>query len=223
MPIPASCSSCGWNGKLKDEFAGKRGRCPACREIIQVPAPESEAEYGDYEVVDDDPPPQPAVSKRARDDDDDRPSRSRLPDDDDGDNWPRSRRRIEDDDDDNSRPQSRFHKAVADERDRPLSRRRDEDDEDNRPRSRRRDDDDESSSKPRSKIKKKKKKDDAEQPHQLTGTAAMFGGIGMMIGAIVWFVLGIVYQDKIYFFPPILFVMGIGAFIRGMQEESDRH
>ncbi len=70
------------------------------------------------------------------------------------------------------------------------------------------------------KTKKTKK---PKEPKPLTGSAAMLAGVGMMIGAVVWFILGLVYQDKIYFYPPVLFVLGIGSFIRGMQEEEDRH
>jgi hypothetical protein len=45
--------------------------------------------------------------------------------------------------------------------------------------------------------------------------AGMAAGILMMVGAVVWFVCGIVYMDRIFFYPPILFVVGLVALIRG--------
>jgi hypothetical protein len=49
--------------------------------------------------------------------------------------------------------------------------------------------------------------------------AEIFGGLGMMVGAVVWFVLGLMV-DRIFFYPPILFVFGVIAFIRGMMGGS---
>ena len=40
------------------------------------------------------------------------------------------------------------------------------------------------------------------------------GGILMMVGAVVWFVLGLL-GGIIFFYPPILFIMGILAVFRG--------
>jgi len=36
----------------------------------------------------------------------------------------------------------------------------------------------------------------------------------MMLGAVVWFFLGLA-AGRIFFYPPILFVFGIGAVVRG--------
>ena len=36
-----------------------------------------------------------------------------------------------------------------------------------------------------------------------------------MIGAIVWFILGLV-NDRIFFYPPILFIVGFIAFVKGL-------
>lgn len=49
MPIPVTCSVCGATYTLRDEFAGRRVRCPGCQNLIDVPAappepsPEEEA------------------------------------------------------------------------------------------------------------------------------------------------------------------------------------
>ena len=45
--------------------------------------------------------------------------------------------------------------------------------------------------------------------------ASMIGGIVMMLGAVVWFVGGLFF-DIIFFYPPILFVIGLVAFFKGM-------
>jgi uncharacterized membrane protein len=41
-------------------------------------------------------------------------------------------------------------------------------------------------------------------------------GLLMMLGAAVWFFLGLA-AGRIFFYPPIMFVLGIGAVIRGFQ------
>ena len=38
----------------------------------------------------------------------------------------------------------------------------------------------------------------------------------MMIIAVAWFVAGIVWADRIFFYPPILFVIGIVAIVKGL-------
>ncbi len=43
---------------------------------------------------------------------------------------------------------------------------------------------------------------------------SIIAGVGMMVGAAVWFFVGLSF-NYIYFYPPILFVLGIGAVIRG--------
>lgn len=44
---------------------------------------------------------------------------------------------------------------------------------------------------------------------------SLWGGIGMMVLAIVWFVGGLFF-DIIFFYPPILFIIGLIAFVRGL-------
>lgn len=39
-------------------------------------------------------------------------------------------------------------------------------------------------------------------------------GVLMMVGAVVWFFAGLA-ADRIFFYPPILFLLGIGAIIKG--------
>lgn len=43
MAILVRCS-CGKSFSVKDEYAGKRGRCPSCQKVVTVPAADDEAE-----------------------------------------------------------------------------------------------------------------------------------------------------------------------------------
>jgi hypothetical protein len=45
--------------------------------------------------------------------------------------------------------------------------------------------------------------------------SGVLGGIGLMVGAIVWFVLGLM-ADRIFFYPPIMFIIGLVAMIKGI-------
>lgn len=55
------------------------------------------------------------------------------------------------------------------------------------------------------------------QPRQGSGVnwGAMGTGILMMVGAAVWFVVGLM-GDRIFIYPPILFVLGIVSFFKGL-------
>ena len=49
---------------------------------------------------------------------------------------------------------------------------------------------------------------------------AIWGGIGMMVGAVVWFVLGWM-AGRIFFYPPILFVLGLVSLGKGIMAPSE--
>jgi hypothetical protein len=49
---------------------------------------------------------------------------------------------------------------------------------------------------------------------------SIISGLAMMGGAVVWFVVGL-YAGWVFFYPPILFVLGIGAVIRGFTGRED--
>lgn len=55
------------------------------------------------------------------------------------------------------------------------------------------------------------------QARQSSGAnwGAMGTGILMMVGAAVWFVFGLM-GDRIFFYPPVLFVLGIISFFKGL-------
>lgn len=45
---------------------------------------------------------------------------------------------------------------------------------------------------------------------------SLWGGIGMMVLAVVWFFVALIFFDTIFFYPPILFIIGLVAFIKGL-------
>jgi phage FluMu protein Com len=120
MPFTIACSKCQKTLMVPDAAVGKKVRCPACKEIVAVPAPPQEA--APDAVTATPAPPTPAKSKpaapapwdndeRIENDEDDAPKKkSKKQDedafafsDDDEEDSPRKRkrrRRTEDDDDD---------------------------------------------------------------------------------------------------------------------------
>ena len=38
MSIAVGCHGCGATFKVRDDYAGKRGRCPKCNTILDIPA-----------------------------------------------------------------------------------------------------------------------------------------------------------------------------------------
>jgi hypothetical protein len=229
MSIPVSCGQCGWKAAVEDELAGKTGKCPTCGELILIPkkgAPPPVPTRRNADVVDDadiveDEPrsrstsgSRPGVgSKARRDEDEDRPRRRRDEDDDD-DRPSRSRRRAADDDEDDDRPSRSRRRPVED------------DDDDDRPRTRRRareDDYDDDDDRPRRRRRKAEKK---PEPGGWFGlekgilNGGVIGGAIAMLVAVVWFVIGLM-ADWIFFYPPILFLIGLVAFIKGLVSGGD--
>ena len=49
---------------------------------------------------------------------------------------------------------------------------------------------------------------------------AILGGVGMMVGAVVWFVVGYA-AGRIFFYPPILFVIGAIALVKGLMTKAE--
>ncbi len=40
-------------------------------------------------------------------------------------------------------------------------------------------------------------------------------GVAMMVGAVVWFIVGL-FADRIFFYPPILYILGIVGVVKGL-------
>ncbi len=96
--------------------------------------------------------------------------------------------------------------------------------------SRSRDDDDEEEERPKPKKKPRKKnfrKSSSSSSQQNSGRSlegsmihgGVIGGILMMVIAVIWFVVGLA-NDWIFFYPPILFIIGLVAFIKGLTGEE---
>ncbi len=172
--IRFKCPHCDKEISAGDENAGKKGRCPGCKELFVIPAagarkpaPAPGAERRTRPSDDDEAPPR---KKAARDDDDEaiaevprkkRPAREDEDDEEALAEAPRKRKpsRAEDDEDDD-RPSRRRSRDDEDD-DRPSRRRsrddeEDEQDDDDRPRRKRSRDDEEEDDRPRRKKKRRK-------------------------------------------------------------------
>ena len=70
--------------------------------------------------------------------------------------------------------------------------------------------------------RKKKKKKSEESGGGAFGTeksmlnSGVLGGLGLMLGAAVWLVLGLVLADRIFIYPPFMFLFGMVAVIKGI-------
>ena len=49
----------------------------------------------------------------------------------------------------------------------------------------------------------------------------MWAGIGMMVGAVVWFVVGWM-AGRIFIYPPILFVIGAIALVKSLMAKPEQ-
>jgi hypothetical protein len=173
MPISLQCP-CDRKLRVKEELAGRKVRCPECKQILRVPAPEPEKsdedEAANYLMVEGPPPKIKNANRRRGDEEND----SRI----------------------TSAPPSRRRSASEWEEE----------------------------ERPRRKKKSRVRLDDEERssflPH-LAISPGIISGLLMMVGAVVWFVLGIVLIDRIFFYPPIMFVLGIGAVWRGLTWQGD--
>lgn len=68
MPLSIQCK-CGKTLRVKDEFAGKKVRCPACKEVLSVPVPEMDVEVEEDALnvllIDEPNPPSPSRKETA--------------------------------------------------------------------------------------------------------------------------------------------------------------
>jgi hypothetical protein len=141
MSIPVSCRQCGWRGAVKDELAGRKGKCPSCGEPISIPqAAGSDEVEAAYELAE---PPRPA-------------ERAAPP------------------------------KPAARPKRRPVTR------------------------------IASRSKGDPYAPRGLNLNGAAISGLLMMAGAAFWFAVGYFLLERIYIYPPFLFVFGLIAFLHGL-------
>lgn len=121
MPIPVKCPSCSHKFSVKDEYAGKRAKCPECEEPLSIPggaAPMPAARPKSSPIakaLDDEAAESPKAKRRRDEDDDDLPRAKKRRDDDEGDEKPRARKRREDDEDEDDRPKGNRRRRDDDE------------------------------------------------------------------------------------------------------------
>jgi hypothetical protein len=242
MPIPITCS-CGRSCRIKDAFAGRQLRCPACGKVLRVPladeAREDEEEVVELLVVDSPDDEQEARPKKRDEASRRKPSREESEE-------PRNarNRRSSDEDEDEARPKKRdeaiCRKPSREELEEPREarNRRSPDDDDN--------DDDEMRPKKRDEaIRRKPSREELEEPREARDSkpasrrktprkrtsegpqvvfeegwfgslnAGVLGGVLMMLIAVGWFVAGRAVGIT-FIYPPILFVLGFIAMIKGM-------
>jgi hypothetical protein len=186
MPISIACPSCDWKGRVKDELAGKTGKCPTCGKLIPIPkkgapppvragkksADDEPDVVDDADIVEDaDVVEEKPRSKSRSRDEDERPRRRR---DEDEDDRPRKRRR--DDDEEEDRPSRSRRRDDDDEDDHPRKRRRDDDDEDDRPRRRKR---------PGGKVRRR------ESGRADSGGGMSGARMSQLVGAIIFLLIGV--------------------------------
>jgi hypothetical protein len=160
MPIKLACD-CGRALNLREEYAGKRIKCPECKSILTVPNLDAIEEAVQVVRPISSPPPRPSNPDSER---------------------PRPRRRDRDDDDDD-RPRKKKRKSATSDpmlRDyyRHLTPRR-------------------------------------ERGSSIAISRTVISGALMMIGAVVWFVVGL-FAGWIFFYPPVLFIAGLVTFVAGL-------
>jgi hypothetical protein len=174
MPISLLCP-CGRSLKAKDEFAGRKVRCPECRAILEVPAPvreeveEDVLEEIEEEVMDVLPAREEPAGEKPR----------------------RGIRR---------EPPARERPALRPAPEEDLPPRRPQ------PRSVER--------RPRD-IRRKEPRVAFEEGWFGNVNAGAIGGVLMMAIAVIWFVAGLA-GGIIFFYPPVLFVLGLVALIKGL-------
>ena len=164
--------TCGKAYRVKDEFAGKKIRCSACKIIVVVPLLEAEDDAVNFLLTEDPGLKVAPVKSRPVDDEEPRP---------------RKDERI------TSNP-APWPKTAPPE-------------------------------KP-SRVPKRKKRLSESEDRASYGPAFVISptvatGALMMIGAVVWFFGALIFLDRIFFYPPIMFVLGIGALFRGLTGQED--
>ena len=214
MPIIWNCS-CGKSLRVADHLAGRRVKCPACDGAVTVP----QADTG-FEVIEDtdampSPLPKPAAKHvRAVVSKDEEQRKRRQLDENDEDEPPRNKKRTdEDDDEEDERPRKKKQSDEQDEEERPRNKKRTDDD----------DNEDDEDERPRKKKKGLKKgKTVNKNFHMEHGilNAGVLGGLAAMVGAVIWFVVGL-FNDIIFFYPPVLFVLGLIAMVKGALNRNE--
>lgn len=168
MSIAVACEQCGWKAAVKDEMAGKKGKCPTCGEPIAVPkqvAPTDDVEAAAAAALSegDEGPAPPTPS-------------SYVP----------------------AAPYS----AAASSTPSPGKTSHER-------------------ANPARGIKfEYRTKEQVSERRGIAISGGVMVGLLMMGGAVLWFVLGWA-AGRIFFYPPILFILGLVNFIRSLTGRED--
>lgn len=182
MAIAVTCG-CGRSLQIKDEFAGRKVRCPGCKGVLTVPKSDAEDDAAAALLAEDEDhadrrEPAAAAWRGGEEEAEDRPG---------------------------EKERSRRASVQSEEPDPPVRRRRPEKVKADKPKKRsiRRDDE---RSGPRV----------AFEPGWFGSlNAGAVGGLLMVVIAIAWFVVGLA-NGIIFFYPPVLLVIGLGAIFKGL-------
>jgi hypothetical protein len=196
MPIKLDCQ-CGKQFRVRDEDAGKKVRCPACQVLTRIPS---------AAVVPAVPPPVPVPARAAPAPPPPPPPASPQPNEDDNPFYnlndapsPPRRRKAQDYDEDYDEDYGREDSR----RDRRARGGLEADD-----------------------LIRKRSLDKgsggggASSDGGWGTNAGVGGGLLMMVIAVVWFVVGLM-NNWIFFYPPVLFIIGLVAFIKGLASGSN--
>lgn len=169
MSIKVACDKCDWQATVKDDRAGKKGKCPTCGEPVLVPVPSAipddpdQAAYAALLEGDDDPTPSSPVSYSAPV----APKPYSLPN-------HETKRDV---------PAARTTKSPATKFD----------------------------YRPKERVRERR---------GITISGGVIVGLLMMGGAALWFFVGLA-AGRIFFYPPILFIIGLINLIRSLFGHED--
>ena len=181
MPIALTCG-CGRAMRIKEEYAGRKVRCPDCRGVVTVPEPTAPPQIDELEVLN----AEPAEAERET-----LPSRAAVT----------ARRPTPPRDEEDAGIQEESRRRPAADEPRPS-----------RPEPKRR---------PRPRVRRNDRPRVAFEGGWFgSANAGVAGGLLMILIAAVWFFAGLA-AGIIFFYPPILFIIGVVAFIKGLAGGRD--
>lgn len=125
MPISVTCPSCSATFSVKDEYAGKRAKCPTCAEPLTVPGggaptPVRPKASPIAKALDDEADETPKAKRRRDEDEDEKPrAKKRRDDDETEDEKPRAKKKRDEDEDEEERPKGKRRRRDDDDEEKP--------------------------------------------------------------------------------------------------------
>jgi hypothetical protein len=191
MAIRFTCS-CGLTLEAEDEYAGQATVCPQCGTQKRIPLPQKPPMAKLISKI-----PAPAATPSAAD-----PGFEVVDDDEPVVAAPAKKLRNSDVSLDENKLVRRKQRTEDEEEVRPRKRRIVDDEEFDRPRKQRR----------RQQLESQDSSGWFGTEKWVLSGGAIGGGIAMLV-AVVWFILGLM-ADRIFFYPPILFLVGLGGILK---------